>query len=162
LAAQARADAKKAKDVSDAAAKDPAKGEEAKNAKTAAEKAEANAQKLEEALNAKRDELASLKSWGSSSATDKLANTVRQMNGFGLPIGWHKGDPDKAFADFSSGLRTFLGWMLTALAASLGAPFWFDTLNKIVTIRAGGRAPEEKNPGENGNSQKKSDSREKS
>ena len=29
-------------------------------------------------------------------------------------------------------------------AASLGAPFWFDTLNRIIDIRANGRAPEEK------------------
>jgi hypothetical protein len=28
------------------------------------------------------------------------------------------------------------GWLLTALAVSLGAPFWFDALNKIVTLRS--------------------------
>ncbi|MEP6670047.1 MAG: hypothetical protein ABJF10_12885 [Chthoniobacter sp.] len=163
LADQARKDAKEAKDTSDAVAKDSTKDKAVKEiAKTAAEKAEAKAQKAAEAVNAKKDELTSLKSWGGSSATDRLANTVRQMNGFGLPIGWHKGDWDKAFADFPSGLRTILGWVLTALAASLGAPFWFDTLNKIVTIRAGGRAPEEKNPGENGDNQKKKDSKDKS
>lgn len=41
-----------------------------------------------------------------------------------------------------------LGLLLTALAVSLGAPFWFDMLNKIVNIRAAGRAPDEraKNP----------------
>lgn len=33
------------------------------------------------------------------------------------------------------------GWLLTALAISLGAPFWFDLLNKIVKIRTGGQAP---------------------
>ena len=37
-----------------------------------------------------------------------------------------------------------LGWMLTAVAASLGAPFWFDTLNKFMNIRAAGTAPNEK------------------
>ena len=37
----------------------------------------------------------------------------------------------------------FLGWILTALAASLGAPFWFDTLNRIISIRSAGKAPEE-------------------
>jgi len=35
-----------------------------------------------------------------------------------------------------------LGWVLTAIAVSLGAPFWFDTLNRFVNIRSGGRAPE--------------------
>lgn len=38
-----------------------------------------------------------------------------------------------------------LGWILTAIAVSLGAPFWFDTLNKFMNIRAAGTAPNEKN-----------------
>jgi len=29
-----------------------------------------------------------------------------------------------------------LGWLLTAIAISLGAPFWFDLLSKIVAIRS--------------------------
>lgn len=35
-----------------------------------------------------------------------------------------------------------LGWILTAIAVSLGAPFWFDTLNRFVNIRSAGRAPD--------------------
>jgi hypothetical protein len=34
-----------------------------------------------------------------------------------------------------------LGLLLTTFALSLGAPFWFDTLNKIINVRAAGRAP---------------------
>jgi hypothetical protein len=30
---------------------------------------------------------------------------------------------------------TLLGWILTALAISLGAPFWFDLLNKLMKMR---------------------------
>jgi hypothetical protein len=37
-----------------------------------------------------------------------------------------------------------LGWFLTAVAVSLGAPFWFDTLNRFMNIRAAGTAPNEK------------------
>jgi hypothetical protein len=37
-----------------------------------------------------------------------------------------------------------VGWVLTAIAASLGAPFWFDTLNKFMNIRAAGTSPPEK------------------
>ena len=37
-----------------------------------------------------------------------------------------------------------LGWMITAAAASLGAPFWFDMLKKVVSVRSSGKAPEEK------------------
>jgi hypothetical protein len=29
-----------------------------------------------------------------------------------------------------------LGWLLTAIAISLGAPFWFDALNKIMVVRS--------------------------
>lgn len=36
------------------------------------------------------------------------------------------------------------GWFLTAVAASLGAPFWFDTLNRFMNIRAAGTSPDEK------------------
>ena len=37
-----------------------------------------------------------------------------------------------------------IGWLLTILAVSMGAPFWFDTLNRIMTVRSGGKAPEER------------------
>ena len=37
-----------------------------------------------------------------------------------------------------------LGWIVTAAAGSLGAPFWFDLLNKFITIRSAGKKPEEK------------------
>ena len=31
--------------------------------------------------------------------------------------------------------RAFIGWILTALAISLGAPFWFDLLSKFTMLR---------------------------
>ena len=34
-----------------------------------------------------------------------------------------------------------LGWLVTALAVSLGAPFWFDLLNRLVNLRASGNPP---------------------
>ncbi|MBC7826569.1 MAG: hypothetical protein H7122_02395 [Chitinophagaceae bacterium] len=37
-----------------------------------------------------------------------------------------------------------IGLLVTALALSLGAPFWFDLLNKLVSIRGVGVKPEEK------------------
>lgn len=39
------------------------------------------------------------------------------------------------------------GWILTALAVSLGAPFWFDILNKVMVIRSTVK-PYEKSPPE--------------
>jgi hypothetical protein len=32
-------------------------------------------------------------------------------------------------------LKSILGWILTALALSLGAPFWFDMLSKIMKVK---------------------------
>jgi hypothetical protein len=34
------------------------------------------------------------------------------------------------------------GWLITALAVSLGAPFWFDTLKTLINIRGAGPKPE--------------------
>jgi hypothetical protein len=55
-------------------------------------------------------------------------------------IGW-QGAPDWSVVGW---LERALGWLLTVGAVSLGAPFWFDTLNRFVNIRAEGRSPEEK------------------
>lgn len=37
----------------------------------------------------------------------------------------------------------FFGWAMTAAAASLGAPFWFDLLKKVISIRSNGQPPAE-------------------
>ncbi|MDB4882773.1 MAG: hypothetical protein JWL95_1539 [Gemmatimonadetes bacterium] len=44
-------------------------------------------------------------------------------------------------------LAPLLGWFITALAATLGAPFWFDLLNKMMVIRSTVK-PHEKSPEE--------------
>jgi hypothetical protein len=46
----------------------------------------------------------------------------------------------EVYDDFDGG-SSILGWILTALALSLGAPFWFDLLNKFINIRAAGTKP---------------------
>jgi hypothetical protein len=42
----------------------------------------------------------------------------------------------------------FWGYLLTAIAISLGAPFWFDMLNKLIQIRAAVRSPTKSQSGE--------------
>lgn len=64
-----------------------------------------------------------------------------------LPLGWGTRQTEQNLSD--SGTCIFLisraiGWLLTALAASLGAPFWFDLLNKLINVRHGMRRPEVK------------------
>lgn len=41
----------------------------------------------------------------------------------------------------TGGWETLLGWLITALAISLGAPFWFDLLSKLVNLRGAGTIP---------------------
>ena len=62
---------------------------------------------------------------------DAAKRSLHDVNDLGVPLGWHHGDWS---ADHAPNL--ILGWLLTAIAISLGAPFWFDTLNKIMVIRS--------------------------
>jgi hypothetical protein len=34
-----------------------------------------------------------------------------------------------------------LGWLLTIAALTMGAPFWFDALSKVIGLRATGLKP---------------------
>jgi hypothetical protein len=47
------------------------------------------------------------------------------------------------FTDSAAWLLKFLGILLTAVASSQGAPFWFDLLKKIVNVRLTGLNPSE-------------------
>ena len=42
------------------------------------------------------------------------------------------------------------GWLMTAIAVSLGAPFWFDLLNKLVNLRLAGVKPDRATPAQGG------------
>ncbi|MGB9179472.1 MAG: hypothetical protein WCB68_09545 [Pyrinomonadaceae bacterium] len=61
-----------------------------------------------------------------------------QLEKLGLPIGWPPGFDflPKPFDPWNHLFIPLIGWLLTALAISLGAPFWFDLLNKFMVIRA--------------------------
>ncbi len=53
-----------------------------------------------------------------------------------FPIGWKE-----VPTDLLEILKTLLGWLITAAAVSLGAPFWFDLLGKVANLRGdGGKA----------------------
>jgi hypothetical protein len=61
-----------------------------------------------------------------------------QLEKLGLPIGWPNGVDffPSPFDPWKHLFIPLIGWLLTALAISLGAPFWFDLLNKFMVIRA--------------------------
>ncbi len=91
-----------------------------------------------------------------------LEEAKKGLTGLKLPIGWGneinpEGGNDKTDPWYSwNNLPIYiLGWLLTALAATLGAPFWFDMLNKIMVIR-GTVKPAEKS-GEEGSEDRKTD-----
>jgi len=48
------------------------------------------------------------------------------------------------FNQLFNGSSTLIGLIITGLMLSLGAPFWFDLLKKLVAIRGSGVKPEEK------------------
>ena len=54
-----------------------------------------------------------------------------------LPIGWEKKENDCWYSTIMKEVPgSLFGWLLTAFAVSLGAPFWFDMLNKLSVIRS--------------------------
>ena len=63
---------------------------------------------------------------------------LQKLNYDGLPIGWHVNEFP---IDWGSLLVKVLGLSLTIAAVCLGAPFWFDVLNKLINIRGTGKVP---------------------
>ncbi len=39
---------------------------------------------------------------------------------------------------------SLFGWIITAIAALFGAPFWFDTLQSVIRLKGSGPSPQEK------------------
>jgi len=67
-----------------------------------------------------------------------------RLQSIGLPIGWHSDGslPQLATsggwrqADPLAWVMLALGWLVSAFAVMLGAPFWFDLLGRFMTLRA--------------------------
>jgi len=62
---------------------------------------------------------------------------LAQLGATGLPIGWTA----PRTPGIAGRLLEVLGLLLTVAAASLGAPFWFDVLNRLGSLRNAGRPP---------------------
>ncbi len=81
-----------------------------------------------------------------SASNSKIQHNVNTLLQMGLPVGWNwKSDLNpKAVPNlnaipelsFNGWFFKIIGWLVTGLAISLGAPFWFDILNKIMVIRS--------------------------
>lgn len=79
---------------------------------------------------------------GTVTRTDNQGSEIspeeRQL--LGQIIGWRGVVQNNTWKDW--GERGF-GWLLTVLALSMGAPFWFDLLNKFTNVRFAGKSPAE-------------------
>jgi hypothetical protein len=64
-----------------------------------------------------------------SSQAKQITEWTQQLP---FPFGWHERPPMQPLF----WLETLTGWLITTLALSLGAPFWFDTLNKFMVVRS--------------------------
>lgn len=73
-----------------------------------------------------------------SNEGDRVSPEERAL--LGQVLGWQGGLRDTGARAW---LERILGWLLTVLAICLGAPFWFDLLNKFVNIRSAGKSPDE-------------------
>ena len=69
-------------------------------------------------------------------ATGKVEDMIGEFHGkfqlLGLPIGWT--------AAGNGWLYKVLGLLITSIAVTLGAPFWYQKLKTIVTMRKAGTA----------------------
>jgi hypothetical protein len=78
----------------------------------------------------------------SGGSLDETATEISAVRELGLPLGWNKAAGDPARPDLRHHFgRTAGGWLLTFLALSLGAPFWFDALSKLAGLRNSGKRP---------------------
>jgi hypothetical protein len=78
----------------------------------------------------------------------KYEKSLKTIESLGLPIGWDATDVNRTwpgsrvwqpaiFSAWKKQIRLhWIGWFLTAFAISLGAPFWFDMLNKFIVVRS--------------------------
>ena len=81
--------------------------------------------------------------WTDGPSQELLASVPTLRNWFSFTFWWNNLFTNKTMSAMTLWLGAIIGWGVTGLAASLGAPFWFDLLNRFIDIRGVGRAPEE-------------------
>jgi hypothetical protein len=84
---------------------------------------------------------ASPKEGSERSSVQQVEKEIRDASA--PPIGWTGSSGDvRGFPDGVTGwLKKVVGIFISAIAVAMGAPFWFDLLNKIVNLRLSGDLP---------------------
>ncbi|BAZ37884.1 hypothetical protein NIES4101_38100 [Calothrix sp. NIES-4101] len=86
------------------------------------------------------------------------SQTDEALTEVALPIGWTDSNLEKQISWSTKQRRQFPywriitlipGWILSGIAISMGASFWFDLLGKIVNVRNSGKVPEPSNKNNN-------------
>jgi len=70
----------------------------------------------------------------------QIDDNFKRIKSLGLPLGWDLKEFPKGSSPAGEWIGVIvlklLGLILTGLAVSLGAPFWFDLLNKFMVVRS--------------------------
>lgn len=83
-----------------------------------------------------------------ATAEARAKSSLSDLDLLDLPIGWDHLPPRGPTTNiFDYVFQIVAGILVTALAITLGAPFWFDALNKVIVIRSTVK-PHEKSPEE--------------
>jgi hypothetical protein len=69
-----------------------------------------------------------------TTSVGRIVTFQNELADLKAPVGWQNKMPSEAVG----WLAKALGWVITGLAVSLGAPFWFDVLNKVTNVRSSG------------------------
>lgn len=82
----------------------------------------------------------------SASATEAVQKVQKEISTANVPIGWAEPQKGQSFMAYMNTILPTIptkipGWIITFFAISLGAPFWFDILSKLVNIRQTGGKP---------------------
>lgn len=67
---------------------------------------------------------------------EAMTQAIDNFQKLGIPLGW------QALPKAEEWPNKIIGILLTMFAISLGAPFWFDVLNRVARIRSTGVTPE--------------------
>ena len=77
---------------------------------------------------------------------DGIKRRLGYAHALGLPIGWREdalpSAPCLTLPWFGAWLAMILGWMLTALAVCVGAPFWFKAIGTLASLRTAVKPPD--------------------
>ncbi len=111
------------------------------------------------AANAKPEELFADDKKTAELVRKRVVAIKQGLDELTLPMGWPEGraffckptadapcDRRSVPATLGGFGRRFGGWLFTAIAIALGAPFWFDLLNKLINLRAAAAPPEKVRP----------------